>query len=97
VTDDVPERMTFRGEHAEAPLGLVIMFKTFLTVSFGGAVRPFLRSLWRQQFSFWWTGVRPKGHTGLEKDLAAILGRLGLIQGRDGGARQPAERRAALL
>ena len=51
----------------------------------------------RQQFSFWWTGVRPKGHTGLEKDLAAILGRLGLIQGRDGGARQPAERRAALL
>jgi hypothetical protein len=50
-----------------------------------------------QQFSFWWTGVRPKGHTGLEKDLAAILGRLGLIQGRDGGARQPAERRAALL
>src|SRR5215207_343876 len=51
----------------------------------------------RQQFSFWWTGVRPKGHTGLEKDWAAILGRLGLIQGRDGGARQPAERRAALL
>src|SRR3954471_13250196 len=50
-----------------------------------------------QQFSFWWTGVRPKGHTGLEKDWAAILGRLGLIQGRDGGARQPAERRAALL
>ena len=46
---------------------------------------------------FWWTGVRPKGHTGLEKDWAAILGRLGLIQGRDGGARQPAERRAALL
>src|SRR3954471_2171660 len=51
----------------------------------------------QQQFSFWWTGVRPKGHTGLEKDWAAILGRLGLIQGRDGGARQPAERRAALL
>src|SRR4051812_7420524 len=51
----------------------------------------------KQQFSFWWTGVRPKGHTGLEKDWAAILGRLGLIQGRDGGARQPAERRAALL
>jgi hypothetical protein len=50
-----------------------------------------------QQFSFWWTGVGPKGHTGLEKDWAAILGRLGLIQGRDGGARQPAERRAALL
>src|SRR3954468_23914303 len=50
-----------------------------------------------QQFSFQWTGVRPKGHTGLEKDWAAILGRLGLIQGRDGGARQPAERRAALL
>src|SRR3954468_13512708 len=50
-----------------------------------------------QQFSFWWTGVRPKGHTGLEKDWAAILGRLGLIQGRDGSARQPAERRAALL
>ena len=42
-------------------------------------------------------GVRPKGHIGLEKDWAAILGRLGLIQGRDGGARQPAERRAALL
>src|SRR4051812_6706114 len=52
---------------------------------------------YQQQFSFWWTGVRPKGHTGLEKDWAAILGRLGLIQGRDGGARQPAERRAALL
>jgi hypothetical protein len=54
-------------------------------------------SVFFQQFSFWWTGVRPKGHTGLEKDWAAILGRLGLIQGRDGGARQPAERRAALL
>src|SRR3954465_1706015 len=51
----------------------------------------------QQQFSFWWTGERPKGHTGLEKDWAAILGWLGLIQGRDGGARQPAERRAALL
>ena len=51
----------------------------------------------KQQFSFWWTGVRPTGHTGLEKDWAASLGRLGLIQGRDGGARQPAERRAALL
>jgi putative transposase len=51
----------------------------------------------QQQFSFWWTGVRPKDHTGLEKDWAASLGRLGLIQGRDGGARQPAERRAALL
>src|SRR4051812_24623526 len=50
-----------------------------------------------QQFSFWWTGVRPKDHTGLEKDWAASFGRLGLIQGRDGGARQPAERRAALL
>src|SRR4051812_32493391 len=50
-----------------------------------------------QQFSFWWTGVRPKDPTGLEKDWAASFGRLGLIQGRDGGARQPAERRAALL
>jgi non-heme chloroperoxidase len=50
-----------------------------------------------QQFSFWWTGVRPKDHTGLEKDWAASFGRLGLIQGRDGGARQPAECRAALL
>src|SRR4029453_7376161 len=41
-----------------------------------------------QQFSFWWTGVRPKDPTGLEKDWAASFGRLGLIQGRDGGARQ---------
>jgi hypothetical protein len=28
---------------------------------------------------------------------SGVVGRLGLIQGRDGGARQPAERRAALL
>lgn len=60
-------------------------------------LRDYCTGLLMQQFSFWWTGVRPKGHTGLEKDWAAILGRLGLIQGRDGGARQPAERRAALL
>src|SRR3954452_87825 len=63
----------------------------------GAARRGCVRAQLTQQFSFWWTGVRPKGHTGLEKDWAAILGRLGLIQGRDGGARQPAERRAALL
>src|SRR3954453_6023050 len=31
--------------------------------------------LLRQQFSFWWTGVRPKDPTGLEKDWAASFGR----------------------